>query len=708
MDNNKEAIRFIDRLYRDLYLSYEVLHHSTHNKTDKFNNLKEYFDMLSDMHNRVTTLEHRKEILKKLYHERYVIKPDDIPENYYELQKQIVLNSGKGYLIIDDKKKKEFQDEVIKNQEESLDRWLDYFLSEETNNYPFWVKYWAFQGMLKLGSFNRDYNIFNKRTKYTTAPFTELNKKSLDNSISLIIKALNKEIIDDQELKKLVNDSSFPKIYAYFFSKEKKNLYKNEGIWIKYDKGGDYKRLSESLNGYETNWCTKGEGTAIAQLSSGDFYIYYTIDENGEYKVPRIAIRMEGNNIAEIRGILQNQNVEPELKEVLEEKLKEFPDRDKYYKKIQHMEKLTEIYKKYQNNIELSIEELRFLYEIDEYIVGFGHEHDPRVYEIISKRDIYQDLSKIFNHDVKARDENYIKNVLNGNPLKSDDPLFPKIIVGYLLFSNDIDNMIFPDIVRGDIYLGGVESIKNTKFPKRINFGLRGIGSINIGMGQNNIVLENVTFPDEISGDLNVNANIMKNVIFPLIVHQNVQIKINEYHDIILPEEVGGSFKLDIKSSENITLPKKITKAITISSLGPTASNLRFPDVCWSIELPGVKYGTNLVLPRMLQDDLILRNLLRSDNMILPETIGGKLDLSSLIDGTNLVLPNTIGETLDIRSINYMEGIVLPKRINKDLHISIFALDYFGRDTLESIVGGKIFIYNELNVLVNKEDAIYK
>lgn len=109
------------------------------------------------------------------------------------------------------------------------------------------------------------------------------------------------------------------------------------------------------------------------QLEDGDFYVYYTLDENGDAKVPRIAIRMDGKNkIGEIRGISGKQNMEPEMMPILEEKLKEFPDRDKYLKKEHDMKLLTLIDKKVNNNIELNLGELKFLYEIDDKISVFG------------------------------------------------------------------------------------------------------------------------------------------------------------------------------------------------------------------------------------------------------------------------------------------------------------------------------------------------
>ena len=105
--NSKEVIRFIDRLYRDLYLSEEVLHHSTGHKTDKLRNVREYLDMLKDMHERASLTDSRKETLKRLYHDKYVIKLHEIPDSYYELQKKIALERGMGHLILGESEKEE-------------------------------------------------------------------------------------------------------------------------------------------------------------------------------------------------------------------------------------------------------------------------------------------------------------------------------------------------------------------------------------------------------------------------------------------------------------------------------------------------------------------------------------------------------------------------------------------------------------------------
>ena len=705
MDN--EAVKFIDRLYRNLYLTEEVVRHSTGSRTDKFRNIKEYFDNQEDMHRRASTFKNRINILKRLYHERYVIKENDILDSYYELQQTISFNRGNGHLILDDVTKKRMQDEVIKNQEESLDRWIDYFLDNNKQSYPFWIKYWAFQGMLKLGSYNEKSQTYNKRTKYTTAPFINLNEDALYQTINLIILSLNNEKIDDEKLKKMVDDGSFQMLYTYFLEKERKKSKKNEGIWIKYDRGGDYKKLAESVS--NISWCTRGVGTAEAQLALGDFYIYYTLDEENHYTVPRVAIRMEDDNIAEIRGIGLRQNVEPVMQSVVEEKLKEFSNGDEYYKKIENMDKITKIYNKNKNGVLLSREELRFLYEIDEYIVGFGQIHDLRISDIIDTRDVYLDLSIIFDYDVKKLNDNYIYDLEKGNIMKPDNPLFPKVIFSKRFpLMKKIDNMVFPDIFIGSMFYGGVESIRNTKFPKKINDGKYNFGGGDLILGCMNSRFENVQLPDEISGELSFSADVVNNVRLPKIVRANAVINVNSASNLTLPEEIYGWFILDINTTDDIILPKEMKKAITIKSLTHTNGSLKFPDGCWSIELPDMIDGKNLVLPKMIQYDLILNKMVVANDMKLPEIVGRNLNLSELVDGTNLVLPTNIGGSLDIRSLTKMDKMVLPKCIDEDLHISYFAYEYFGKEAIESIVSGKILIYDEDKKCINDVETIKK
>ena len=107
---------------------------------------------------------------------------------------------------------------------------------------------------------------------------------------------------------------------------------------------------------------------------------------------------MDGKNkIGEVRGVGEHQNLEGCMTSIAEKKLNEFLDKDKYLKKVNDMKMLTEIDNKVNKNLELTKEELIFLYQIYSNIEGFGYEEDPRIEEIQDKRDIKKDFALIFN-----------------------------------------------------------------------------------------------------------------------------------------------------------------------------------------------------------------------------------------------------------------------------------------------------------------------
>ena len=62
---------------------------------------------------------------------------------------------------------------LIKDQEKSLDYWVEYLISKDTNMYPMWLKYWVFTGMTKISKYDPSNGTFGTRNKETTAPFAE-------------------------------------------------------------------------------------------------------------------------------------------------------------------------------------------------------------------------------------------------------------------------------------------------------------------------------------------------------------------------------------------------------------------------------------------------------------------------------------------------------------------------------------------------------
>ena len=368
-----EAIKLIDKIYKELYKSEEVLHRNN-NVLNKYENIKKYIDRLEKIHLKIKNNPKYIERLKLYYYKKYIIKPEHLKE-------------------------KDKYEQIVQNQCISLNRWLDFYFSSTSDDIPMWAKFWSFQGMLRLGTFNKNTGKFNKREKNNTSVFADLNIEALRLSIELLRKYLNEEPINDKDLFNLVKTGSFKKIYENslkVLSLKKDPNY--DGIWIKYNSGSNPLTLVSSLQGFNTDWCIAGFATAYKQLSEGDFYLYYTKDKNGKYKVPRLCIRMYKDNIIrEICGVAPKQNIETGFEEIIIDKINNFQDKSEFTYGLTQLSLLTRIYRKFKNNEKLSREELIFIYEINTNIIGVVPHKDPRIQEILNTRDKKYDLSIIFN-----------------------------------------------------------------------------------------------------------------------------------------------------------------------------------------------------------------------------------------------------------------------------------------------------------------------
>ena len=657
-----EQIRFIDSLYKDLYLDDVVTRNGKLNKYDKFKNINEYFKRLDLIHRRVTDTGRHSKLLREMYHHKYVIRPEDIPESYYRHQQEIALERGFGYLEITPDIKYQYQQQIINDQKSSLDVWINYFLSKDADVYPFWAKYWAFQGMLKLGVYDKETGEFTRRTKVSIAPFVDLNREALAISIDLVINSLNGQEVDDKKLNELVKSGSFGKIYSYVINfvlngSNNKDIMtkKNDGMWIKYEQGSDHIPLVNSLRGYNTGWCTAGESTAKAQLENGDFYVYYTLDENNEYKVPRIAIRMEWGEIAEIRGIEENQNIEPEMESVVEEKIKEFPDSERYFEKLEDMKLLTKIHRKHMNEEELTKEELIFLYEINDEILGFGYYDDPRISEIKNARNKRKDLSLIL--DSKEDEVEYIDANINANT---------KFFYGDL-------------IVRGRSYL------ENFKFPNHIIRGDLSLPSV--------IHLSNVTFPESVDGVVDLNSlETAKGVTLPKKISLDLILSdLKSAEGLILPESIGKFLYLSsLKDANGLILPDSLNCYIYFKRL-ENAAGLILPSNLQGVSFSSLKSAEGLVLPQIFNGSLYFASLTSPDGLVLPRTMLGGLDLCSLLSCDGLIFPERV-HSLNLDSLTSVDGLILPKQIDKFLSLqSIESIDDL---TIPTPLTYKIYLKN--------------
>ncbi len=359
------------------------------------------------------------ELLKPYIYEEFTLKEEDLPDRHFELQRQIAREQGRDYPeIISKEQRHEVFEKISQDQKHSLDFWMNYLTGPDAL-YPTWFKFFAIKSILGLSEFDKKEHKFPKRTKSTTGLFPDLNAEALAYVCEFLEKQIQKiplenpipkpdnphaeeqKPVTDEEFQSIITSENFGKYYAFtleHMTSQKELWPETRGEWRTFTKGEDAE-LVKSLQGKGTGWCTAGAGMAENQLSRGEFHVYYSLDKLGQPTIPRLAIRMEDEEIVEVRGVDQNQNTDPYILPVLEEKLPEFGAQgEKYLKTAADTELLTQIDQRITAREELTTQDLRFLYEVDDSISTFRQfGADPRIKELLQDRDWMTDMQTIFN-----------------------------------------------------------------------------------------------------------------------------------------------------------------------------------------------------------------------------------------------------------------------------------------------------------------------
>jgi hypothetical protein len=198
--------------------------------------------------------------------------------------------------------------DIAKTQKESLDKWVDYLRLSE---YKLPFKFLILKAVLNFNYdlkqsklFERGNDTIRNFTPFDAGSLAELYEKKSDFLLmdySVIMNENSSKILNSQEV---VQQSG-------------------NGKWIKFNGGKKTKPEDILKNGsrlmnlvQNTYWCTKSAGTS--QLRGGDFYVYVT-ESNGEI-FPRIAVRMNENNVGEVRGNKSSaQDLDAEMLPIAEE-----------------------------------------------------------------------------------------------------------------------------------------------------------------------------------------------------------------------------------------------------------------------------------------------------------------------------------------------------------------------------------------------------
>ncbi len=541
------------------------------------------------------------ERIKESYHRTYITGTDDgsVGRKLHH-EAQIAQNQGHGLAEdimqrVNHEVIEQTRQTIRQDQEQSLDRWIDYLTSDDAS-YPMWFKYYLFRNITKLAQFDKEAGEFPKRSKSTTAPFPDINREALAYMEDSLAKHYGLKQLDphhpeaeiDPAMKELLDkDSNFASLYKrtidYAAPKTAENLAVTDGEWVKFDQTDDpeqAKELAHSLHGYGTGWCTAGEGMAASQLSAGDFYVYYSKSEDGKYTVPRVAIRMKGRSIGEVRGIEADQNMEGPLVPIAEAKMNEVDPQgaEPYKKKSADMQKLTAIYTRHTTSVELTNQDLRFLYELDGTIQGFGYQRDPRIEQILADRNKKADLSLVLGID-EAKISITAAEALSGDILYHHGNL-------RLYGLTSTEGLTLPTTIGGDLTLPSLTSA------------------------------EGLTLPNSIGGGLDLRS-------------------LTSAEGLTLPTAIGGSLSLNnLTSAEGLTPPTTINGYLWLSSL---------------------TNAEGLTLPTTIGDYLVLSSLTSAEGLTLPNSIGGGLFLDGLISAEGLTLPTTIGGDLGLGSLTSVD-----------------------------------------------------
>jgi hypothetical protein len=379
--------------------------------------IQNYLDRFKEIIERKNPEERERgiEALKKAMFNKFVTKIDEVSDNYLEKQLREKGMSG-DYNQASAEQKEEFKrqniEPVLRDQQASLEQWVDYFSSTDSAYVPDHLKYWVFREITGLQEYDKEKKKFPKRSTGTVNKFPDLNYEALGYVIDAVLKKYQDKSPEfeydiqpeeKQRFEQYLQGENFSKLYAW--SVELINpipehlLPITEGEWKKYIQKTNHRSLVDSIRGKGTGWCTAGENTAKTQLNNGDFFVFYSLDDEKKPTIPRIAIRMEGDKIGEIRGVAYKQNLDPFMGGVLEKKLNEknnFSDKEHYLKKDRDMKFLTEIDNKIKKEEQLTKSDLLFLYEINQPIEGFGYQRDPRIAEIRKTRNPQEDASVVF------------------------------------------------------------------------------------------------------------------------------------------------------------------------------------------------------------------------------------------------------------------------------------------------------------------------
>ena len=230
-----------------------------------------------------------------------------------------------------------------------------------------------------------------------------------------------------------------------------------KGKWLKFEgktsNEKEYIANAEKLASLvkDTPWCTKT--LASTQLAQGDFFVFVDNEDK-----PHIAVKMSGNEIDEVRGILNDnaQEIEEEYRDVT----LSFLENNKGIKNGKEWLEKEELNKrliKYNNEIESSTFESKNVEQMLEDLIKDdykNHGHGENTNKTKLKNNLHKIKDKIAKYYNCTEEEVFIGNIYFSKTYYIKCPY--KMIIGNASFANSqVTNLGNLQTISGNAYFGG-------------------------------------------------------------------------------------------------------------------------------------------------------------------------------------------------------------------------------------------------------------
>ena len=587
------------------------------------------------------------------------------------------------------------------NQIDSINSWTEYFSNTETP-FPTWFKIYAFDSVIKMGTYNHKYGKYENRDKSTIAPYPKVNPAAL----ALTLDAVNDffgqdkekwftEHTDDDQLNAIVKSGNFGKIYTHFF----KEIYKPiptpertediEGEWFDFYPGQE-DELAEASQG--TPWCIASKQAGENYLKTNDhtikdnrarFKLFKLKNENsidGMSKTACASIRFDTQGrVAEVSGLANNSNqtIQDSLVPVVEQEVFKHPlDPDQHFKeKFRDKKELIRLQDKAKKGEELTLDEYAFLYEKNHGIFTldtYGGP-DPKIAEL---RNIYN-LSRLFqSEDKNISDQDLLMQEINCVLEKASSS---DIVVNFdALLGKGIDTAILFKKIEGDDISQKIDTLLEGGV--KAETILSSLGNYNISQNLNALLEKNIKIEtildrlgsDGVSQNLNtlleggVNVETILNSLDKYDVLKNLNTLLEKNADINIAFDKLNSY--DISQNLNTLLEKGIDVNVAFDRLNAdgVSQNLNI--------LLEKGISVNIALDKLNTDGISQNFELLAQNNIPINLLISRMDLQGIesnLDAIQTDPANIKTAQATIYRDMFIDGIgnLIPENISEDVII---------------------------------------